>query len=579
MKIQGKVSGTILWGSMVAFLLFAVYLLYANQEVLYTAHERSEFLYGAPFFQTLMQKPFGLVQYVGAWLTQFFYCPMLGAGMLAALWTLTGYVGAKAFGLKGGARALMLLPVACLLTSVLDLGYWVYVFHIPGYWFSQSLGYLAMLLLLWGARRTPRRWHLVWYLAAFCLYPVLGWFALLLVLCLMLAERPSWRELLALVVLLSSAAIWRTLLYADCHPDAVMMAGFPRFLTPLDSSERVSIPFWVLGGVTALLPLCGRYLKHGLVPVACVAVGIVFTLSLMFRDRNYLTEMRMVRCASDEDWSQVVQMAEGASEPTTAMVMLKNVALMNEGDLLDRSFKTDNCFHPVCNPDSIHVGFLSVVAPLVYYHYGMMNEAIRLSFENAVQTGFSPFYLKVLSRCSMATGEEALMQRYAAQLRHHPFYARWQPAPASPLVKELQHCYADEITGVENSDSYLTSTMSYWFGTASALGSEQALFYSMMRRDPACFWPSLRKYVMLHQDEEFPLFAQEAYILFFDKAPEEKRMMLPVSEEVYDRYKQFWNELKSLSDKKFSADDMDQEIRKKWSGTYWYYYYFGRRIS
>ena len=141
-----KLSGAILYVSILAFISFAVYILYINQEVFYTAHDRSEFIFGTPFFHTLMSKPFGLMQYVGAWLTQFFYNPALGSGMLVAIWALIFVVGAKAFRLQGSASALMLLPVACLLTSVVDLGYWIYVSTIRGYWFSQSVGYLVVLL-------------------------------------------------------------------------------------------------------------------------------------------------------------------------------------------------------------------------------------------------------------------------------------------------------------------------------------------------------------------------------------------------------------------------------------------------
>ena len=137
---KSKVSGVLLYVSLSAFILFAVYILYINREVLYTAHDRSEFLYGTPFFHTLMQKPFGLMQYVGAWLTQLFYEPALGAGVLLAVWVIIFFVGVKAFRLRGSASALMLLPVACLLTSIVDLGYWIYILPVRGYWFSQSVG-------------------------------------------------------------------------------------------------------------------------------------------------------------------------------------------------------------------------------------------------------------------------------------------------------------------------------------------------------------------------------------------------------------------------------------------------------
>ena len=54
MNKTSKVSSIVLYVSLLAFLLFVVYLLYINQEVFYTAHDRSEFLFGVPFFHALM---------------------------------------------------------------------------------------------------------------------------------------------------------------------------------------------------------------------------------------------------------------------------------------------------------------------------------------------------------------------------------------------------------------------------------------------------------------------------------------------------------------------------------------------
>ena len=577
MNKTSKVSSIVLYVSLLAFLLFVVYLLYINQEVFYTAHDRSEFLFGAPFFHALMQKPFGLMQYVGAWLTQLFCYPALGSGVLVAIWVLTFFVGTKAFRLQGSASALMLLPVACLLTSIVDLGYWVYVSTIRGYWFSQSVAYLVMLLFLWAARQTPRKWHLVWYLLASCLYPVLGWFALLFVLCLVLFEKPTWRELFGIVLLIFTASIWHTQFYSNLRFDDVVLAGLPRFITPSDNTPHLSTPFWVLGAVSLLIPLCGKYLAKAFVPVLCAAAGIYFISSLMFHDQNYIDEMRMVRYAEDDNWKEVLHMAEENKKPTSTMIFLKNIALMNEGGLLDRSFKLGNSPTSIYNPDTLHVSLLDIASPLVYYNYGMMNEAIRLNFENAIQAGFSPFYLKMLSRCALACGDKELVERYTTQLHHHLFYDDWQPTPVTETVKTLKKSYSDELTGVENSDSYIVNGISLWYESDYKVASEQAVLYAMLRCDSRRFWPSLRNFVKLHMNENFPVHAQEAYILFIDKTPEEKRMMIPVEQGIYERYKQFWESLESKAVPGMTVEQVGEEMRAEYGDTYWWYNIFGRK--
>ena len=574
---QNNVFSAVLYVSLLAFMSFAVYILYINQEVLYTAHDRSEFIFGTPFFNTLMSKPFGLMQYVGAWLTQFFFKPALGSVIIVAIWLLIFFVGTKAFRLQGSASALMLLPVACLLTSIVDLGYWIYISTIRGYWFSQSIGYLVMLLLLWIARSTPRKWHLIWYVLGFFAYPVLGWFALVFVLCLVFADKTTWREYLGIILLIFTASIWHTQLYSNLKFDDVVFAGLPRFETPSDTSPHLSYPFWILGAVSLLIPLCSKYLTKWFVPVLCSVVGICYTWTEMYYDQNYIDEMRMVRYAESDNWKDVLKLAEENKRPTSTMMFLKNVALMNEGGLLVRSFKLGNDAVNINNPDSLHVSLLDIASPLVYYNYGMINEAIRLNFENAIQAGFAPFYLKVLSRCALAVGDDKLLERYSTILHHRPFYDNWEPDPASEKIKELQKCYPDELTGVENSDSYIVNSISLWYDSDSKVASEQALFYSMLRCDSRRFWTSLRNYVKVHMNEQFPLHAQEAYILYMDKAPEEKRMMIPVEQTVYDRYKQFWNTLESKAKPGMTIEKVGEEMREEYGDTYWWYNIFGRK--
>ena len=567
-----------LYGSLLAFMAFVVYILFNNQEVLYTAHDRSELLYGVTFFTRIMSQPFAALQYVGGWLTQFLYYPALGASMLVAIWVLIFIVGIKAFQLKGGSSALMLLPVACLLTSVVDLGYWIYFFTIRGYWFSQSVGLLLMLLLLWFARATPRKWHFVWYISGFILYPLLGWFALLFVLCLALTEKPSWQEIVCFLILVSTADIWHSLAYSNMKLEDVTMAGFPRFATPSDVSTRLSVPFWVMGSVIVLIPLTKRFLDKWFVPALCVVASITFTSTFMFSDENYINEMRMTRSAEANNWREVVAIAEKAQRPTISMIMLKNVALMHEGTLLERSFPMGHEAYNKYDPDSVHVSFLEIAAPVTYYNYGMLNEAFRLSFECAVQAGFSPTYLKMLARCAHANGEDNLANRYIEQLHRHPFYKDWQPEKVSEKIKELHDSYPDEITGVESSDGYIVTSISLWYDSDSKLASEQALFFSMMRRDSKRFWASFRKFVKTHMGEDFPIPVAEAYIMYMDKAPENKKVIIPVSEDLYERYKQFWASLENYVKSGLDREVVAEKMRHDYGDTYWYYNIFSRRV-
>jgi hypothetical protein len=138
-------------------------------------------------------------------------------------------------------------------------------------------------------------------------------------------------------------------------------------------------------------------------------------------------------------------------------------------------------------------------------------------------------------------------------------------------------CYHDELTGVEDSESYLVNGISLWYESDSKVASEQALLYAMLRCDSRRFWTSLRHYVKLHLDEQFPLHAQEAYILYMDKAPEEKRIMLPVEQSVYERYKRFWATMEKIAKPGMTIEKVGEEMHEEYGDTYWWYNIFGRK--
>jgi hypothetical protein len=64
-----------------------------------------------------------------------------------------------------------------------------------------------------------------------------------------------------------------------------------------------------------------------------------------------------------------------------------------------------------------------------------------------------------------------------------------------------------------------------------------------------------------------------------DKAPEEKRMMVPVEEAVYTRYKQFLEVMSNQVKPGKTLGDVARKLEGEWGDTYWYYYFFGRQYS
>ncbi len=56
-------------------------------------------------------------------------------------------------------------------------------------------------------------------------------------------------------------------------------------------------------------------------------------------------------------------------------------------------------------------------------------------------------------------------------------------------------------------------------------------------------------------------------------------MMIPIEEEIYDRYKQFNKALTEHVKPGKTIGEAAKEMRDEWGDTYWYYNIFGRQYS
>lgn len=551
--------------------------------VLITAQDRNPFAADSLYFNDLIARPFGLIEYVGGFLTQFFYYPALGATMLIAMWLLIAFAGIKAFKLEGAWRSLTIIPVACLMASVVDLGYWIYCLMIPGYWFSQTLAYLCLLLLLWASNSTPRRFRFIWYIViCFAGFPVFGWITYLFAVGFALSQlnEEAKGKIEGVVVLIAACVaplFFRFVLYDEIPVNDIYTAGFPLFKTTTDSSLRPVYPFFILVVATVIMSF-GRVLpalKKVPAWAAYIVVGIVSMIAVwqtIFKDANYLYEMKMTQATMSDDWQSVIRTAERTKSPSHTMVMLKNIALLNTGKLGDRSFELGNDGMDINNPDSLNVNIMHIAAPVIYYNYGKANYAMRWCMEMAVPYGFSPFYMKMFARCAQVTGEKKLAQRYINRLHSLLFYKNWQPSRVSSVVGNLYSVFTDSLdSDGSDCEPYIINSFSSKHNTKSPYCTELSLLYSMIDCNPENFWTSFADYLSMHKGRKIPTQYEEACCLFRDQSPSKVPFNISVTPSVADRYKEFMN-----AGSEYAQSGLDEKatralMRKDWGGTYWWF--------
>ena len=574
-----------------------IVLLGFYQDLLYTIHLRTPFIEGSLFFDDFFNEPFGLMKWVGCWLSQLCYYPLLGAIALILIWTLSYFLGLKASGLSTLWSALFLLPLSCLLLGVVGIGYWVYIIKEYGLFFSQSVAFLLMLSVLCVVKDyvLPRnRSSFIVLLIAILLYPVVGWFSFLFVLCVLPALiRTNGLKALIILLAILSPTIYKYILFDGTSNEMLWRAGFPLFDDQAVFHIRQSVPYILLAITTLAIFVFSAFgekhnersestSKRGIYVYAVVtllvsAISFFGVWQFMFKDYNYLAEMRMVKYSLDDNWQKVVEEAQQTSRPSRAMVVLKNIALMNTGELGDRSFQLSNDGRDIKNPDSLNVNSMQIAAPIIYYNYGKIVFATRWATEFAVTYGYSPFVLMNLCRSALAKGETKAAERYLTLLHSHLFYVDWQPKPVSPLIKELDSAFADVLdSDGNNAEHYLINIFSNSSESGWATVREIALFHSMLTGEPSLFWPCFIAFAQVEPDQVLPLHYQEAYCCFMERFPIEMPFKVKINDSTVQNYVSFRRQYQVLKDAGYDNETIGEALRGKWSGTYWWHTSFGR---
>lgn len=601
------------------FLSLAAYLLLGEySDMLFTAQDRNEFFSTSDFFCRMVSEPFGLMSYLGCYLTQYFFHPTLGALLLLLLWSALYGATIKAFSLSHQLAPLALLPLACLCVSLTDVGYWIYILPLRGYWFSETLAVLIAMLMLWAARSTSARYRAVWYLiGSVVAFPFIGWCSYLFALCFFATQCAEsadrhmphawWLQLCGVILTAFIPLNYARFIYTEMNLPSVLKAGIPYFESTTVSAIRPSYPFMLLVLflllLAACLPLWRRVQSKGrekqashllrsytglTLSVLLIAVGIQQAFGI--RDYNYQAEMRMNQAAMEDDWQTIISEAERCSSPSRTMVVLKNIALMNTCELGTRSYMLDNSGLDINNVDSLNLNIMQIASPLIYFQYGKVQYAIRWAMENALSYGYSPYYMKIFLRAAQETGELRLMKRYYHLMSLTTFHGDWRPLPPSKLVRDLHVAFSDVIDSDNNDiERYLIQNFYMAFGSNKEIVKELNLFYAMIYRDPQYFWPAFNTFAQLFMKQkqqpdgsmsyraELPMHYQEAYLIMQENYPVNLPYEVAITPMVQQSYQLYKQAVGPLQQQGVSENEIGEKTRDAWKHTYWWYLMYGRK--
>lgn len=600
--------------SLAVVALGVYYLIERNSEVLFMAQSKSFFTTNSVFLAECMRMPGGFISWSASFLTQFFYHPWIGATIMMGLWLASLWMSKVAFKVKGAWMAVLAIPVVCLLVSTIDTAYWVYYQKQTGYWFYGTVGYFfTMLLVLFHSLLKKRMDRIITTCLITLTYPFLGWYTLLALVYISAIALTQWhkensfyrvgRPLLSLVL----AGVIPLLcyhLYAEIRIEDVWTVGLPAF----EWSELVSrtpvIPFYVLSAVPLIFPfLPGEKALRGkmvlgvyVITIAVMAGCYWWVAKSDFNNYNYHAEMRMYRAADEGDWDKVLdEMGSIPGDASRQMVLLKNVALLNKGEMGTKMFKYNNMSaEPTNGYDTLRIHLVQTAAPLIYYYHGKTNFASRWCIENSVEYGFDFDNLKVMARCALVGGEMDLARKYLSILQTSIYYREWadrlMPIVDNPslikkyhefdTVRELRDNMGSVLDGDKGyAELYLLQYFSNTMNKDSKLLQELTLNYALVQKDIPLFWPRFFQYAMMHQDEAMPVHYQEAAILYGNlEANSVDISKMPFEDDVRTRFQNFQQMSQSLLQSGLNEREVGEAMKSTHGGTFWWFYFFSNDL-
>ena len=484
------------------FLVLWALLAFYESALLKRTESFSLFLFDGTFFDTAVTVPAGMLSYIGCFLNQFFYYPVVGATLYVAMLVLVYWLVRKVFNVPSEYSLLALVPVVALVASNTQLGYWLFYLKMPGYYYMALVATLLSLLGLWAYKKAGAVWRLLllafWVVAG---YPFMGVYALVSAMLMavwgLVIARNERKSMLMPAVTLLIALLLVILVprlyyhyYSLVPLERIYVTGVPALqwkqaavsgvVYETESAwqciNRYWLPFVLL--LISMLAAVLSPLVRGFFNVkrACITTCAVFVLSLLFSccfwftNKNFRIENRQMVAMWNGDWAAVANYAKESDEPTRQIILNKNVALINMGKIGSEMFTyPDGGVLPI-SPVAVHMTHTD--GSSIYYNYGKFNYSYRWCVENSVEYGWRPEYLKNAARSMLLAGEYKLAQRYINILKSTMFHGGW----ATELEKYLYNpelivnepsftiplqfaCYDDALGVDDGVEAHLTSTL------------------------------------------------------------------------------------------------------------------------
>ena len=584
------------------FGLFAVvwFYVYNRYTVTYYREQMQLFRFDRFYFLSFFDRPGGLSEYAGAFLTQFYYYPFAGAIILSLVLitvVLLFYHLCRSCGNMGRMFFIPFVPAVLLMICFVNI------------YFDMSAA-LAILFVLAGFKlyialfqKFKDSWFHSLFIADLILitatYFIAGGNVLLLAALLFIFELTGFRspkertrhKALYLFLMAGWTALlpWLScrLFYTVSMREAYFALTPAHFILPSTNSNLLWLSIPVLFLVWTLL--AGRIDRWKISPVmvgflnflivAVMTVGCAYATY----NRRSNTINRMAFELQRGNFDSVI--AAGKDNPTNNRLVcyLSNIALYESGLMPYRMFhyKQTGVAGLFLNWEYANSSILVWYLGEVYYRLGMILQAEHCGFE-ALVSGHNGPDVKVSQRLALTNivrRDSATADKYLRYLDHSLFYRKWAGQQRTNLALAMADS-TFQIPGapipVRGKDFFIpyqvpeyTLLMLLESNPKHRMAFEYLMAYCMLQRDLEKVKWCMDNYYRNFDYPAIPTHYEEAMLLYkmvYEEGPD-FFTQYPVSNVTLERYDRYMQAVKAAQGGKSKFE----QFQKLFGNTFWYY--------
>ena len=627
-SVLGKLkdhASIIVW--LISLAVVAGLLLSYEKHVLWLVQEQSLFLDTSQFFSQQMVVPGGLLVYIGCFLTQLLYHPVLGVTVLCALWLLLMWLLRRAFMVGECWASLLVVPVALLLIANVDMGYWVYPIKLKGWYFDATVGVTVIAALLWAFRvlsayRIWRRVLIVVTVAAG--YPLFGTYAIAAAVLMGLwcwrLDKDRWQALvdciLAALMVVAIPLLCYQYVYNQVNMANLWWTGLPIFKI-IDEYPEFYVPYALLGACLLILTVgkwntVAKQEQSAPSPVTTerkrtqknskkqkssskkysgwwqTAIVIIVLAATVYgvnaawmKDENFHHETAMKHFIEQTRWEDVLAEADKQQDmPTRGVVVMRNLALSRLGRQSTEMYRYRNGSKQPASPFPFQLSMM--IGNILYYNYGMFNDCHHMCVEAGVEFGWHVEQLKYMARCNLMNDEKNAMLKYTRLLKHTLFHGEWadnleklqkpelkrKDRETGPIMHTMHH-YDNVGADHGYAEKYLMNHLAI-IDCDDPEFQEQCVLATLWTKSSLHFWYRFKRYLELNPGKPVPRYFMEAAYLY---TTEEKKALFNMSfdEGVKKTYQEFIDQLPKYDG--MDIDDVRSALYPRFGDTFFFDYY------